>query len=98
MTDDMTMAMDDDMSMTMNMSFEFTCDVGPLVFGWWTISSCTSFYLSCIPVILLSVARHWTFSLVSGGKKAPKGATGSKTTALLDANALDSSPPSRSLT
>lgn len=37
------MAMDDDMSMdmdSMNMSFSFTCDVGELIFGWWTISTC----------------------------------------------------------
>lgn len=80
------------MDMSMSMSFEFTCDVGPLLFDWWTIDSCTSLYLSCIPVILLGVARHWTFSLVSGGpKKTSKGTPTSRNTALLDSPGLETS-------
>lgn len=37
------MEMDDgsmNMDMDMNMSFSFTCDVGELIFGWWTINTC----------------------------------------------------------
>ena len=37
--DDGSMSMD--MDMDMNMSFSFTCDVGELIFGWWTINTCT---------------------------------------------------------
>lgn len=87
------MQMDDDsmsMDMGMSMTFEFTCDVGPLLFSWWSISGCTSFFLSCIPVIILGMARHWAFSCVSGSKKAMKGCSQSRTTALLDGNSFRS--------
>lgn len=88
MEDDMSM----DMSMSMSTTFEFTCDVGPLLFSWWNITSCTSFFLSCIPVILLGAARHWAFSYVAGGKKSSKGCASSqsRTTALLDGNGFRS--------
>ncbi|CAM9378385.1 unnamed protein product [Ascophyllum nodosum] len=80
-----------DMDMDMSMSFEFTCDVGPLLFDWWTIESCTSLYLSCVPVIMLGLARHWAFSCVSGSNKSSKGIPTSRTTTLLENSGLETS-------
>ncbi|CAM9483928.1 unnamed protein product [Ectocarpus sp. 4 AP-2014] len=84
------MEMDDDMS-SMNMSFSFTCDVGELVFGWWTVNTCLAFYLSCIPVILLSVARHWAFAIATSTATSSKKGSGSRNTALLDGNGFENS-------
>lgn len=84
--------MDMDMDMDMNMSFVFSCDVGPLLFGWWTVNSCSSLYLSFIPVIFLGMARHWVFNCVSGGKPTKaRPDSASRTTALLDANGFETS-------
>eukprot|EP00904_Undaria_pinnatifida_P002626 jgi/Undpi1/12364/HiC_scaffold_5.g02036.m1 len=97
----MDMSMDDDMSMSsmsmdmdMNMNFVFSCDVGPLLFSWWTISSCSSLYLSCIPIVFLGLARHWVFHLVAGGKPKARSDSTSRTTALLDPNGLEASSSS----
>lgn len=85
--------MDDDMNMdmSMSMSFTFTCDVGELLFGWWSINTCLSFYVSCLPVILLSIARHWVFNIATSTATSSKGASASRTTALLDANGFENS-------
>lgn len=90
------MEMDDDMSMSsgMSMSFEFTCDVGPMIFSWWTINTCTAFYLSCIPIILLGIARHFAFSCVSGASSS-KGGPASRNTALLESSGFESSTGSK---
>ncbi|CAM9464415.1 unnamed protein product [Pylaiella littoralis] len=87
------MDMDDDMSMdmTMNMSFTFTCDVGELLFGWWIVNTCRALYVSCLPVILLGVARHWVFHIATSTAASSKGTSASRTTALLDANGFESS-------
>ncbi|CAM9123197.1 unnamed protein product [Sphacelaria rigidula] len=96
------MDMDDDMNMDMgmSMSFSFTCNVGPLLFSWWTINSCTSLWLSFIPVVVLGIARHWAFSYVAGVKRSAKGnaatcsSSQSRTTALLEGSTFrsDGSP------
>lgn len=81
------MDMSDDgmnMDMSMSMSFSFTCDVGELLFGWWTINTCLAFYLSCIPVIILSCLRHWAYHVATSAASSPKGVSASRTTSLLD--------------
>lgn len=86
--------MDDDMSsmdMSMNMSFAFTCDVGELLFGWWTVNTCVALYVSCLPVILLGVARHWVFHIATSTATSSKGTPASRTTALLDASGFENS-------
>lgn len=87
------MEMDDDMSMdmSMNMSFTFTCDVGEVLFGWWTVNTCLSLYVSCLPVILLGVARHWVFHIATSTATSSKGVAASRTTALLDASGFENS-------
>ncbi|CAM9465559.1 unnamed protein product [Scytosiphon promiscuus] len=75
----------------MSMSFSFTCDVGELLFGWWTINTCLAFYLSCIPVIILSCLRHWAYYVATSAASSPKGVSASRTTSLLD----DTSPGGR---
>eukprot|EP00903_Cladosiphon_okamuranus_P010649 g10070.t1 len=87
------MEMDDDsmsMDMDMNMSFSFTCGVGELLFGWWKINTCTAFYFSCLPVIMLSVARHWVFHIATSTAASSKSSS-SRTTALLEPNSFDTS-------
>lgn len=49
-----------------------------------------SFYFSCLPVILLSIARHWVFHIATSTAASSKGSP-SRTTALLEPNSFETS-------